>query len=109
MDYLTKIKQILTIDDDLNDDVLNSITDLISSRVALKIGQDKVPTELDYIVVEASISRFNRINDEGKTSSGESEVTSTWQTDDLAPFTDDLNEWVKAHNDDKAKGVFKFH
>lgn len=99
----------MTITDDLNDDVLNSIVSLISSRVAMKIGEDDVPKELDYIVVEASISRFNRINDEGKTSSGQSEVSATWQTDDLAPFADDLNEWVKQNADDKAKGVFRFY
>lgn len=109
MDYLTKIKTILTIKDSDNDDVLNEIIGLITARLKTKINKDSVPTELEYIIVEASISRFNRINDEGKTSGSESDVSATWQTDDLAPFANDIANWLANNDDTEGSGNFRFY
>ena len=81
MDYLAQIESVLGLDND-QDTVLTTIINLISQRLKAKTQQDNVPEALDYIVVEASISRFNRINDEGKQSSSESEVSATYQTDE---------------------------
>lgn len=106
---LASIKSLLSLKDNSQDDVLNTIIDLISARLKSKIGKDvsdDVPDELKYIVVEASISRFNRINDEGKKSASESEVSATYETDDLAPFANDIADWIANKNDGNATGKF---
>lgn len=108
MDYLTQIKSVLGLDNDQNA-VLTTIINLISQRLKAKTQQDNVPEELSYIVVEASISRFNRINDEGKQSASESEVSATYQTDDLAPFADDIADWVAKNIETSTKGKFTFY
>lgn len=100
---LSQIKSLLGVTD--QDEILTTVVELIEQRLKSKIGQDNVPPELQYIVVEASISRFNRINDEGKTSATENEVSSTWQTDDLAPFAADIADWVAQNNEDKLRKV----
>lgn len=101
---LDQIKSLLGIDD--QDDTLKTVIGLIEQRLKTKISQDAVPPELNYIVVEASISRFNRINDEGKTSASENEVSSTWQTDDLAPFAADIANWIDKNDSDNARVVY---
>ncbi|MHC6536217.1 phage head-tail connector protein [Latilactobacillus sakei] len=109
MDYLNKIKSILSISDSSQDTVINDILELIKARLQAKTQQDSVPEALGYIVVEASISRFNRINDEGKQSASESEVSATYQTDDLAPFADDIADWVAKNIETSTKGKFTFY
>lgn len=109
MDYLNKIKSILSISDSSQDTVINDILELIEARLQAKTQQEYVPEELSYIVVEASISRFNRINDEGKQSASESEVSATYQTDDLAPFADDIADWVAKNIETSTKGKFTFY
>lgn len=105
-DELATIKSMLSIDDNLNDKVLNNILVLIAQRMSNLIGQS-VPPELKYILVEASISRFNRVNDEGKTSSSESDVHNTYEVDDLAPFKSDIDAWLQ-ENGKTPKGSFHF-
>lgn len=100
---LDQIKSLLGITDTDQDITLNTVISLIESRLKSKIGKE-VPDDLQYIVVEASISRFNRINDEGKTSASENEVSATWQTDDLAPFASDIEDWISKNN---AENVYK--
>jgi len=109
MTYLEQIKSVLSINDHENDEALNTIINLMIARLQTKINKDVVPPELEYIIVEASISRFNRINDEGKTSGSESDVSATWQTDDLAPFDNDIANWLANNNDSEASGNFRFY
>lgn len=101
---LSQIKSLLGVTD--QDNTLSTIISLIEQRLEAKISRDNVPPELNYIVVEASISRFNRINDEGKTSAAENEVSSTWQTDDLAPFAADIADWIDKNDPDNARVVY---
>ncbi|WP_056979710.1 phage head-tail connector protein [Companilactobacillus nodensis] len=104
-DVLQRIKDIAGFED--SDTTLKAVIELIKARLLNLIDADKVPDELSYIVVDASISRFNRISDEGKTSSGENEVSATWQVDDLAPFLDDIDRWNVKHST-TGKGKVRF-
>lgn len=107
-DVLKRIKSISSIEN--QDDTLNGVIDVLKSRLAVKLGLkdgEEPPKSLSYILVEASISRFNRINDEGKSSSSENSVSATWQTDDLAPFADDISEWVKVNEPKDSKKVVR--
>ena len=62
---LEKVKKLLGLKDNDKDDLLTSIINLVSDRLKLKIGAKSIPEELEYIVVEVSVSRFNRIGNEG--------------------------------------------
>lgn len=105
MDSLAQIKAITGVEG--QDSTLTAIITLMESRIKALTGQTTVPAELSYIVVEASISRFNRVSDEGKTSATENEVSAAWQTDDLAPFKADIADWV-AKNKAETGGVVRF-
>lgn len=108
MDVLKNVKQILGFHDDSEDELLQSIIAVITDRLLAKLGGElfEIPKELNYIVVEASISRFNRVNDEGKKSSSESDVSATYETDDLAPFLDDIQDWLAKNDANKRRFHF---
>lgn len=91
MDDLMKIKLLLLIEDDKQDKLLALIKEETESRLLSYMNQDggvlkNVPDDLSWIVRELVIRRYNRIGDEGKKSSTESDVTATWDTDDLAEY-----------------------
>ncbi|MBW8350776.1 phage head-tail connector protein [Bacillus sp. IITD106] len=64
MIMLERIKTLLGIEDTLQDDVLNIIIENVSAHLKALLGKD-VPSELEFIVTEISIRRYNRIGTEG--------------------------------------------
>lgn len=61
---LERIKVLLDIEDDRQDDVLNIIISNVTSHLSGLLGKE-VPDELNFIIEEISIRRFNRIGTEG--------------------------------------------
>ena len=49
------------------EELLQEIIRLVAMPVLLYIKQDEIPTELEWIVVELAIKRYNRIGAEGFT------------------------------------------
>lgn len=100
---LAEVKALIGVTD--QDETLKSIIKIIHQRLKTRLGEENPPEELSYIVTEASISRFNRISDEGKKISAENEVSATWQTDDLAPFENDIMAWIDKNSEGAVKVV----
>lgn len=63
MAVIDDVKALLGIEDE--DNKLKVIITLTESRLKALLGQKEVPSELEYIVTEVSIARFNRIGSEG--------------------------------------------
>ncbi|QQT98020.1 phage head-tail connector protein [Pediococcus pentosaceus] len=88
---LEKLKLYLGIGDKEQDELLCLLIEDCKARLNSYINQDGVvavtlPESLSWIVRELTIQRFNRIGDEGKTSSSESDVSASWNDDDLAEY-----------------------
>lgn len=78
--------------------VISLIIDLTESRLKAILNVDEIPSELEYIVTEVSIIRYNRIGSEGldtQTVEGES---LTFNDDDFDKFKKDIFEWKKKQN-----------
>lgn len=58
------VKTMLEIEDTRQDGVLSLIISNVSSHLKALLGQE-IPTELEFIVTEITIRRFNRIGTEG--------------------------------------------
>lgn len=106
MDILKKIKTLLQIKDDSKDDLLNTIIDLTSSALFFKIGQDNgdVPQQLQYIVVEVSIRRYNKLKNEGFASYTQEGESITFNSNDFDDFDDDIASYKALHNMAKTLG-----
>ena len=61
---LERIKTLLGIEDDLQDAVILEIITNVTSHLSMLLGKP-VPEELEFITIEISIRRFQRLGSEG--------------------------------------------
>lgn len=83
----------------------------ISERLLHRLEATEIPIELEYIVDEATIRRFNRIGSEGmKSESVEGHSVTYLDGDELAPYESVIVAYLEAQEpDDKRKpGVVYF-
>lgn len=93
---LDDVKQLLGFSDGAKDKLINQIMGTTESRLLLKLGGlETVPFELEYIVDEVSVIRYNRISSEGAESHSVDGVSTTYLEDDFAPFESDISEWKR--------------
>ena len=60
---LNRIKTLLQIQD--NDELIYEIVEITKEKILNYINKEELPKELEFILVEMAISRFNRIGSEG--------------------------------------------
>lgn len=80
-----------------------SIITLTSQRLKLMINQTEVPSELEYIVVEVSVKRYNKIGSEGVSSHSVEGESMAWSDDDFKEYQDEIQSWIEL-NDDSSTG-----
>lgn len=95
---LKKVKLLVSIGDTKQDDLLNLLLEDNEARLLSYINQDgnnivTYPTEISWLLREITVRRFNRIGDEGKKSSSESDVSATWSDDDVFDYAVYLNKY----------------
>lgn len=61
---IERVKTMLDIDDNLQDNPLNIIIENVSSHLEALLGKE-IPAELNFIIEEITIRRFNRLGTEG--------------------------------------------
>lgn len=90
--------------------LLETIIGMTSKRLQLRLGADAVPADLEYIVVEVSVVRFNRIGSERLSSHNvEGESMSWTEEDDFKPYMAEINGWLSQQEDPtKYVGRLKF-
>ena len=110
MAVLDDVKLLLDIpesDADL-DNKLNLIIKNAKRQVLsyLPSGLDNVPNELEYIVCELSVTRFNRLGNEGMSSYSQEGESITYG-DDIAPYLSAIQAWNNMQKND-TRGVVRF-
>lgn len=101
--HLEEVKRTLEIVDDDLDNQLNDFLNRSEKQLKVRLGFiDKVPDELDYIIVELAISRFNRKGDEGYTSYSQ-EGQSINYGKLLDDYENDIKAWLKKQDEDSGR------
>ena len=103
LDDLKRILGIAPEDTDL-DDKLNWIISSVRSRLKLLLGGTDPPEEMNYIIVEVAVVRFNRIGSEG-TVEGES---LTFSDSDFDAYMAEIRSFKDSLGQQGEKGGFKF-
>lgn len=62
---LNKVKVLLGISSNDNTELLNEIIELTKSKILNYIDKTELPEELEFVLVELSIQRYNKIGSEG--------------------------------------------
>ena len=89
------------------DDKLNVIIELTQKRLGNLLSVKEVPKELEYIVVEVSVIRFNRIGSEGVSSHSVEGESMSFNDDDFDSYDKDIRSWLNNQSDLK-KGRVRF-
>lgn len=78
---------------------VETIMELTKQRLGLMLGQSIIPEALEYIVVEVTVARFNRIGSEGTSSHTVQNESMTWSDNDFKPYLSDIQTWLDAQED----------
>lgn len=112
--YLEEIKTLLEVDDTYHDKKLNIIIKNTIQQLQNKIKPvTNIPSQLEYIVTEVAIKRFNRLGSEGLSSDSEDGHSMTWYNpdDDFKPYRNDIEDFKNENSDNKdsADGMVIFY
>lgn len=89
------------------DDLLTLIISTATARLKGLLGGMEPTSDLDHIVLEVSIARFNRIGSEGLASHTVEGESLSFADDDFAPFADEIEAYLAAHSE-TALGKVRF-
>lgn len=72
------------------------IESMTRDRLTILLGGLDIPEELEYIVTEVSVKRFNRIGSEGATSHNVEGESLNWgDVDDFADYMDEITKYLE--------------
>lgn len=86
MSIIEQVKTLLGISDDLQDNLLSVIQMITESHFKAYSKQDNIPENLNYIIVEVIVKRFNRIGSEGMSSQTVEGLSMAFELDDFAEY-----------------------
>ena len=90
------------------DQKLNWILNATKSRLKVLLGGIESGSDLDYIVTEVSIIRFNRIGSEGMSSHNVEGESTVFLSSDFDAYMDDIQAYKDAKNIDISKGGIRW-
>lgn len=102
---LENIKLLLGIDGSDRDDLLKLIISLTTSRLKILLGGIDPPEELDNIITEVSIIRFNRIGSEGMEDHTVEGEKQTFLDSDFAPYMNEIQTWTESQSETQEGGL----
>lgn len=105
---LTDVKLLLNIatGDTSKDTLLESLITINTNKLLSYLGGTKVPPKLEFIIVELTIERYNKIGSEGLTAEGIEGITYSYanSADELAPYLPYIQNYLSANH----VGKFRF-
>lgn len=106
MAIIDDVTALLGFSDEKSNKTLDVIIRLTTNRLKTLLDVEEVPTELEYIVTEVSIIRYNKIGSEGVTSHSVEGETMSFSDNDFKGYLNDIEAWKNKKNE--VKGVVKF-
>lgn len=88
------------------DTKIKTIIELTEKRLKTLLSEEKVPSELEYIVTEVSVIRFNKLGSEGLSAHSVEGESLSFSDDDFAGYRDDIKAYRARKNE--VKGVVRF-
>lgn len=86
---------------------LNLIISGATARLKLLLGGTTPPEEMNHIILEVSVARFNRIGSEGLTSHTVEGESLSFTENDFDQFSDEIQAWLSS-NSESSRGKLRF-
>lgn len=90
---IKQIKILLGISDDEQDELLKTIESLVTSQLSVLIDRTEIPPELDFVITEVSIIRYNRRKNEGMTSYSQDGESISYADNDFKAYSDIISKY----------------
>lgn len=71
------------------------ILNITESRLKQLLNVDIVPEQLQHIVLEVSIKRYNRLTTEGMSAISQGNLSETFNNNDFDEFKDEIASWIE--------------
>lgn len=104
---LNNLKIMLGITDNDLDTKLNLIIESVTNRLKNLIGGIDPPNELNHIILEVSIIRFNRIGSEGLSSHSVEGESLSFGDNDFSAFSDEIQAFLDSQKE-STRGKIRF-
>lgn len=98
-----EVKESLEISSSDKDGLIKSIVKRCMQPILNYIKESTVPSELEYIVVEMALARYNKLGSEGITNESIDGVSYSYSNDILDGYRDDLDIWINNNSASKNK------
>ena len=95
---LNRIKTLLGTTD--NDELIYEIIELTKEKILNYINEKELPIELEFVLVEMAISRFNKIGSEGFASESTDGKSISYE-DDFENYKTYLDDYIFRNNKNK--------
>ncbi len=105
-DTLTKVSSM--IGGNADEGILKLIIDMVEAQLLMRINDEEVPYELQYIIVNVSVARYNQIGDEGKSSMTIEGESASWLADLFAPYEKDIRLYLGRKDQTVSGGSIRF-
>ena len=102
---LNELKLLLGITDNDRDELFKLLISLATQRLRRKLGGIDTPDELNYIIIDVVVARFNRIGSEGLTSHSVEGESLSFTDDDFAKYEDDIQDYLDSLSGGKSGKV----
>ena len=93
--------------DNARDARLRLIISNATARLKLLLGGIEPPDELDHIILEASVARFNRIGSEGMSGHTVEGESVSFSEDDFSGYADEIQAFLDKQKDN-TRGKVRF-
>lgn len=90
---IKQIKTLLGISDNTQDELLETIESLVTSQLSVLIDRPEIPPELNFVITEVSIIRYNRRKNEGMTSYKQDGESISYADNDFKPYLDIISKY----------------
>lgn len=104
---LENLKLMLGIESTDRDLLLKQIVSSATARLKMLLGGLEPPESLEYIIIEVSIRRFNRIGSEGMASHTVEGESITFTENDFVGFEDDIQAYLDTQKE-STRGRVRF-
>lgn len=98
---LENLKEFLGITDTDRDNLLKLIISNTTARLKMLLGGVEPEEDMDHIILDVSIIRFNRIGSEGLSSHSVEGESLSFNDNDFSGYMDEINAFLKAQEESK--------
>lgn len=106
LDNLKMMLGLDTLETDI-DDKLNFILSGVEARLKFLLGGIEPPEEMNYIIIDVALKRFNRIGSEGLSSQSVEGASLTFSNSDFDEFSAEIQAFVEKQEGNK-RGRVRF-